>query len=385
MTQTAVYCPSCGHELPSSAGFCGDCGHDLTSRASAPEPASRFCRECGVGLPAGAEFCRACGAGQAAADAAPAPGAFADPALLPAPVIAEVPSPPPPPAADSSWFSPPPQSLEVDALPPEVDAPPPAVDAGPLEPPTPPTESVPVASGTGEPARRSRRILVGSLVLVVLAAGGAAAYLTLGGKNDDHESAAKLGKSSLAQATATSTVAEATSTAADSEPAPTATATPELTATSTPTPTPDPGVVPEGPPEQFTDDIRTLLSDFHKAIVAHHDRAAWNLLSARKRAKELRVDGYAKWRAAQESLAPYLDPSGLEVTVRDVNRKTGVAVVAVSGMGWSAPGARCSEWSGFTWVKYEDGEWRYDPGFSTTPQRQREWKDRYQELLGASC
>jgi hypothetical protein len=180
---------------------------------------------------------------------------------------------------------------------------------------------------------------------------------------------------------AASTAAPAATSA--SEPTATPTATPTLT--PRPTATPDSGVVPEGSPDQFTGDIKTLLLDFHQAIVRHDYRAAWNVLSARKQAKEMRVDGYAKWRAAQASLAPYLDPSGLEVTVRDLDRKTGVALVAVSGMKWSAPHARCSEWSGFTWVKYEDGQWRYDPGFSTTPQRQRQWKDRYRQLLGASC
>jgi hypothetical protein len=54
-------------------------------------------------------------------------------------------------------------------------------------------------------------------------------------------------------------------------------------------------------------------------------------------------------------------------------------------MSWSQPGARCAEWSGLTWVKYENGEWRYDPGYSTTRQRKRAWASRYGQLLGTSC
>ena len=51
------------------------------------------------------------------------------------------------------------------------------------------------------------------------------------------------------------------------------------------------------------------------------------------------------------------------------------------------PGANCNEWSGYTWVKYEqpEGVWRYDPGFSTTAVRRAAWADRYAELLGGSC
>jgi hypothetical protein len=54
-------------------------------------------------------------------------------------------------------------------------------------------------------------------------------------------------------------------------------------------------------------------------------------------------------------------------------------------MKWNKPGAPCSEWSGITWVKYEEGAWRYDPGYSTSPEREAEWKSRYAELLGGKC
>jgi hypothetical protein len=67
------------------------------------------------------------------------------------------------------------------------------------------------------------------------------------------------------------------------------------------------------------------------------------------------------------------------------DRASGVATVHVGGMAWSAPGANCTEWSGITWVKYEHGAWRYDPGYSTTAARKRKWKSRYGELLGTQC
>jgi hypothetical protein len=64
---------------------------------------------------------------------------------------------------------------------------------------------------------------------------------------------------------------------------------------------------------------------------------------------------------------------------------SGVAQVDVTGMTWDKPGASCTEWSGITWVKYEAGSWKYDPGYSTTPQREREWKSRFSQLLGGQC
>ncbi|HET8813786.1 MAG TPA: zinc ribbon domain-containing protein [Solirubrobacterales bacterium] len=135
---------------------------------------------------------------------------------------------------------------------------------------------------------------------------------------------------------------------------------------------------------QMTSEIEAVLLAFHEDVVAEGFRDAWSLLSARKRSQTLREDGYAKWARAQASLVPYLSPGGLRVRIEALEGG-GVARVRVSGMGWSAPGASCSEWAGLTWVKFEAGTWAYDPGYSTTPQREREWKPRYDQLLGASC
>lgn len=138
------------------------------------------------------------------------------------------------------------------------------------------------------------------------------------------------------------------------------------------------------PPAKMARQIRTLLVDYHEAVVWGEFRRAWRLLTARKRRQALREDGYAKWREAQASLSPYLDPEGLRVRLVALEGD-GVARVDVSGMGWYAPGATCSEWSGLTWARWEGGAWRYDPGYSTTPRREREWKDRYAQLMGTTC
>jgi hypothetical protein len=135
----------------------------------------------------------------------------------------------------------------------------------------------------------------------------------------------------------------------------------------------------------MTEQIQALLLQFHEDVVAHQPAAAWLLLSGRKRRQEQVKDGYAKWAQAQESLAPYLHPAGMRVRLLAADPDTGIATVRLTGMKWTAPGASCSEWSGITWVKYETGTWKYDPGFSTTAERKRDWASRYDQLLGTRC
>jgi hypothetical protein len=132
-------------------------------------------------------------------------------------------------------------------------------------------------------------------------------------------------------------------------------------------------------------DVTDLIRTHHEDVVNGNYQGAWDLLSARKRAQYEREDGYAGWRQNQESLAAYLGPAGATVTIQDLDRSSGVARIHVSGMAWSKRGATCSTWSGITWAKYEGGQWKYDPGYSTTPERRRIWKPRFGELLGGSC
>ncbi|HUB98702.1 MAG TPA: hypothetical protein VMS11_02650 [Solirubrobacterales bacterium] len=137
---------------------------------------------------------------------------------------------------------------------------------------------------------------------------------------------------------------------------------------------------------QMTTGIRTTLRDYHLALVEGRFQRAWELLSARKRQQALHEDGYAQWRRAQGSLGPYLEPEGARVRIVALENN-GVARVDVRGMGWYAPGSPCSEWGGLTWAKYERGGWFYDPGYSTTPARERRWQspDQYAKLMGTTC
>jgi hypothetical protein len=149
----------------------------------------------------------------------------------------------------------------------------------------------------------------------------------------------------------------------------------------------DTGLLPDVPQSQMRSDIQDMLLTWHEDIKAGSYQAAWNLLSRRKQRQDV-VGGektYPKWVVAQAGLARYLDPSGIHVSIEALQRSEGVARVKVTGMGWSDPKSACSTWSGVTWVKYEGGEWRYDPGYSTTDKRTAIWEPRAGETLGWGC
>lgn len=142
--------------------------------------------------------------------------------------------------------------------------------------------------------------------------------------------------------------------------------------------------VPEVSRSQMNSETRGVIAGYHEAVVEEDFQRAWQLLTPRKREQALEEGSYEDWRAAQASLTPYLYPYDVRTHIVALEGD-GVARVDVSGMTWSAPGASCSEWSGLTWVRYERGAWYYDPGYSTTPRREREWEDRYGQLMGTGC
>lgn len=148
---------------------------------------------------------------------------------------------------------------------------------------------------------------------------------------------------------------------------------------------PDTGALPDQSRSEMKSELTARLREFHENVVSGDLRGAWMMMSKRKQRQSRNETGYDGWKTNQESLQPYLDPSGLRITVIGLDRESGVATVSAKGMTWSQPGANCTEWSGVTWLKYEGGEWRYDPGYSTTRERERKWKSRFDELLGGQC
>jgi hypothetical protein len=167
-------------------------------------------------------------------------------------------------------------------------------------------------------------------------------------------------------------------------------------ATVTEQPSPPPAPPPPPPPAAdplagvddatMADDIARILLAHHRAIVNGSYRTAWLLTSTRYRAKKVRELGsFERWAQGQSDLADHLDPSGVRVAIQDVDRRSGVATVNVTGMGWSEPGSPCSTWSGVTWAKFERGHWRYEPGYSISGPRRRTWQPRQSELMGIGC
>ena len=221
----------------------------------------------------------------------------------------------------------------------------------------------PAASAPGSGRHRGPLLFAAIVVALLLGAGGA--FLLFGRDKTN---------------TLVSTETRAAVTAA----APSPTTTPEPVTTAPAETSSEPAGFPDESREEMAGEISDVLLAYHEDVVAGDYQSAWALLSPRKRQQYLRESGYAKWARAQSSLRPYLDPNGLRTKIVALEGE-GVARVAVTGMTWSDPAASCSEWSGLTWARYEGGSWAYDPGYSTTAARRREWQPRSAELLGGDC
>lgn len=288
----------------------------------------RRCGSCGSDLAPGASFCRSCGARyeQPTCDACHAPivpgAAFCRSCGAP---IAAVSTPQPEPT---------------------------------LVRPTPPPAPPPPPPG----GRGGRTPLLIAAAIVLLGAGAAAAIVLTGSDGEESSTTTVSAEAN----TDTTTAGGGNETQID-----------EAEAESL--------YPPVGRPE-MEEEIEALLLAYHEDVVERDFRSAWALLSSRKRQQNLAEYGYPEWMRAQASLSEDLSPWGLRASMDSLEGKSeGVARVLVTGMGWSAPGSSCGEWSGLTWVKYERGQWTYDPGYSTTDARRRAWEPRTNELLGADC
>lgn len=140
-------------------------------------------------------------------------------------------------------------------------------------------------------------------------------------------------------------------------------------------------------PASMTDaEIEQQSSDkiiAHQAALSAGDYSkAWDQLSSRKQDQfRNQSGGYDGWVGHQQQTFYGTDTSGITVQLKSVNRKTGEAVVYVSGF---SDRQGCA-FSGLTWTYYENSQWWYDPGYSTTPERRAKWEPRRTELLGIPC
>jgi hypothetical protein len=365
-------CQQCGEPLASKAAFCRSCGAKYEPPAppepdvdeekteaqdaepTATMPAKPNCTKCGATLAPSSAFCRACGT------PVPAEGAptqkLSTPGSADSEATQKLSPPPTPPSSPPSGRTPPQPS-------------PPPVSSQPASPPpTPPVVPAPLA---GSGASRSKTpFLIGALVLLV-GAGVAVAIVASRSSNASHPTALfeRAGSEAANEEEPGGEIVGTEEEALEEEPV-----EGEVSAAG----------FPEVPRSQMNEEITSLLQGYHEDVVEEDFQGAWELLSPRKRRQYLREYGYHKWASAQASLSPYLDPYGLEAEVVSLESE-GVARIDVTGMNWSKSGAPCSEWSGLTWVKYEGGEWTYDPGYSTTSARRATWRSRSARLLGGDC
>ena len=57
--------------------------------------------------------------------------------------------------------------------------------------------------------------------------------------------------------------------------------------------------------------------------------------------------------------------------------------IVVSNMPYSNSGKPyCTNWHGYTWVRYEGGRWKYEPGFAVTSERYAAFKPIEKKTLG---
>jgi hypothetical protein len=225
--------------------------------------------------------------------------------------------------------------------------------------------------------------MVAAAVIIALAIGGGAVALVTSQKKSNNDARVVTVQQAAASSSDTSndTTTDSADTSTDSFDTSTDSTTTDSTVSSST------GLLPDEPRSVMRAEIQSLLREWHQDLASGDYRAAWDLLSARKRRQNLRKYGYSQWVTGQSSLGNYIDPSGLRASIQEVDNATGVVRVMVTHLRYfgSAHCVPSGYWNGITWVKYEDGEWKYDPGYSTTPQRQRDWKSRFSELLGGSC
>ena len=322
-----------------------------TRRAAHGAEAGRVCPYCRFALKQGAEVveCGACHAahhtdcwednGGCAVMGCPGAPRAAAGAAAPA-------SPPPPPRTPPPPPPPPPRTY---AQPPPPNYPPPNAAPPPL-------------ASRGAAGWRTPSVFAGAVIVLALAITGGAVALVV--SNNNQQSGANV---------------PAPTVTVSPPPAPTPPAAPE-------TPPPGAGILPNVDEATMEADITDLLRSHHQAIVAGNYYDAWVLTSRRYRAKKKRELGsFETWAEGQIDLGNNLDPGDVAASIRELDRRNGVATVDVSGMGWTKPGSPCSTWSGVTWARYENDHWRYEPGYSMSPQRRAEWFPRRTALLGWGC
>ena len=190
------------------------------------------------------------------------------------------------------------------------------------------------------PAAKSSRGMVAAVLVLALAVGAAGAAIFTSQRND-----ALPATTDAAATDSNLTSAPVTSQAAST------------------------GLLPAESDSQMVSEIKTVIDAHHQAVASGDYSSAFSYLSSRKQESPVHDSPSCKdascWGATMEGrLRSGLNtPVDSQVQIRKKFPKQGDVEIWVSLPDYQCPN---NAWEGITWVRYENGEWKYDPGYSTT-------------------
>lgn len=248
--------------------------------------------------------------------------------------------------------------------------------AAPTVPATVPTAApLPPPVAASRPGRPGMVIVAIVVLALVIAASAAAVILTRGDGDEVLAQAATATVTTVTEATTADepvTTAQARATSADDAPKPSSTGESDASRSRSESRS---GVLPDVSEPEMADAITDVIRTHHELLIDGSYRAAFDLLSTRKQRQLERETGFSGWQANQADLRNHL--TGLDrltARIESLDRRHGVATVSITGPELHLPNNRCgSRYEGITWATFEDGAWRYEPGYSTTPQRRAQW------------
>lgn len=144
-------------------------------------------------------------------------------------------------------------------------------------------------------------------------------------------------------------------------------------------------------PSQIKQGAQEIIRRWHVLASQGDTAGIWANLSPRKR-RQKATDPEAsvsEFLSQQADFGQQLStPGSARVRVVDVDRQTGGVEIYVSNLGYTGAcvlGTQGDKWVGITWVKYQNGRWYYEPGYSTTQERRDTWESDATGTLGGSC
>ncbi|MEA2466909.1 MAG: hypothetical protein QOJ57_1035 [Thermoleophilaceae bacterium] len=248
-----------------------------------------------------------------------------------------------------------PSVVPTQHLPPDTGAPPPAAA-------TPPAVAIHRAG-----QRRSSRGLVALTALAIaalLAAGAVAAFVLTGNRGKARPDTAAAAPQLLNTVT--------------------------LTQTTQPTPGSGPdrsgqGRLPDESRAQMTTEITDLLRRFYQVQIDRNYGKLRTLTTKRYQREKIDSVGFTKWVENQQTGAMWFkDAQNIDVSIKATDPADGTVTVSATGMGYTQQTSDCTLWEGITWVRWEHGQWLYDPSVTATAARKAKWAGS-DAVIGSGC